>query len=228
MPNLKDPVNWIPIRGKVFPNEPGVEGFTPWYSLNNTTAYKYYMIIIYDRYGNANYCKVSEVQAQILPQSSTINYDTANVVIDYGNTGPPASGSQITATFYADNLTPDQQLLVQNFILDTNHFTTQFTYSSVRMVRADLDISVYYNPAYGRNTVMNNVSKALQNLLIIKKGSISRTRKFSDLMGCVLSVAGVDYCIFNNPPNGQDIECATDQYVYLTSLAIEMVLTDRT
>jgi hypothetical protein len=149
------------------------------------------------------------------------------VVVDYGNTYPPAAGTNFLAQFYADDLSPDQQSAVQQFILNTNHFTTQFTYSAARMVRADLNLQVYYNPTYSKNTVLNNVSKVLQDLLSVKKGSISRSRKFSDLTGAVTSVQGVDYCIFINPPNGSNIDCEIDQYAFLTSLTVEMTITDR-
>jgi hypothetical protein len=176
---------------------------------------------------NAPYTKISEIELQILPKSSTINYDTAQVTIDYGSMSPPVTGSTFIAEFYADDLSPDQQADVQSFILETNHFTTQFTYSAVRMVRADLNLQVYYNPTYSKNTVLNNVSKSIQSALQVKKGSISKSRKFSDLTGAVTSVQGVDYCVFLNPPNGMDIDCDIDQYVYLTSLTIEMIISDR-
>jgi hypothetical protein len=226
-PSMLDQTLWIPIRGNVYPDDPGVEGESSWYCLDNTVAYQYLLFQINDRNGNNPYTKLSEIEVQILPQSSTIDYQSAQVVIDYGTLPPPALGSSFTAQFYADDLSPEQQIAVQNFILDTNHFTTQFTFSSVRMVRADLSLQVYYNPAYSRNTILNNVSKALRNLLAVKKGSISRSRKFSDLTGAVTSVTGVDYCVFLNPPNGQDIDCEIDQYVYLTSLTIEMIISDR-
>jgi len=225
-PNMLDSTQWIPLRGIVRPPDPGIEGITRWYSLNeNTTAYQNLLFKITDRYGVNNFCKLSEIEVQMLPQSSTINYNTGHISLIFPT--PPASGSTLSATYYASDLSPEEQALVQQFILETNHFTTQFTYSPVRMVRADLDLQVYYNGGYSKNTVLNDVSKALQNLLTVRKGSIARSRKFSDLVGAVMSVTGVDYCVFNNPPNGTDINCDIDQYVYLTSLTIEMLLSDR-
>jgi hypothetical protein len=224
---MVDQTQWQPIRGNVYPDDPGVEGPTRWYSLDNTVSYQYLLFRINDSYGVLPYVKISEIELQILSQSSTVNYQTGQVTVDYGTMTPPASGSSLTATFYADDLSPGQQAAVQDFILDTNHFTTQFSFSSVRMVRADLNLQVYYNPAYSINTVLNNVSKSLQSLLTVKKGSISRSVKFSDLTGAVISVVGVDYCVFINPPNGQSIDCEIDQYVYLTSLTIQMLLSDR-
>jgi hypothetical protein len=181
-------------------------GRTRWYTLNTQTAYKYLLFQINDRYGFSSYVKLSEIELQILPDSSTVDYSTANVVVRFQNPGAPSTGSSLTANFYSDNLTPEQQLAVQNFILDTHHFTTQFSYSSVRMVRADLNLQVCYNPSYNRNTVLNSVSSALQTLLRVTKGFISRSRKFSDLTGAVMSVKGVDYCIFFNPSNGSNID----------------------
>jgi hypothetical protein len=227
VPSMLDQTLWIPIRGNVYPDDPGVEGVSRWYSLDNEASYQYILFRINDRYGSSPYVKISGIELQILPQSSTIDYETAEVVIDYGALPPPVLGTSLIAQFYGDDLSPEQQSDVQNFILGTNHFTTQFTFSSVRMVRADLNLQVYYNAAYSRNTILNNVSQSLQNLLTVIKGSISRSVKFSDLTGAVTSVTGVDYCIFLNPPNGQNIDCDIDQYVYLTSLTIEMVLSDR-
>jgi hypothetical protein len=226
-PSITNQDLWTPIRGNVYPTDPGVEGESRWYALNNTVAYQYLRFQISDRFGSSPYVKLSQLELQILPNSSTIDYDTAAVVIDFLTSTPPILGTSLTAQFYGDDLSPEQQSSVQSFILDTNHFTTQFTYSAPRMVRADLNLQVYYNPAYSVNTVLNNVSKALQNLLQVSKGCISRSRKFSDLTGVVTSVQGVDYCIYINPSNGSNIDCEIDQYVYLTSLTIEMIITDR-
>jgi hypothetical protein len=226
-PSMLNQDLWIPIRGNVYLDEPGVEGESRWYSLNNTVAYQYLLFQINDRFGTNPYVKLSQLELQILPQSSTVDYETAAVVIDYLTLPPPVSGTSLVAQFYGDDLSDDQQAAVQSFILDTNHFTTQFTYSAVRMVRADLNLQVYYNPAYSKNTVLNNVSQSLQNTLQVSTGAISRSRKFSDLTGAVTSVQGVDYCVFINPPNGTNIDCDIDQYVYLTSLTIEMIITDR-
>jgi hypothetical protein len=227
-PSITNTDQWYPIRGNVYPDEPGVEGESRWFALNNSTPYQYLRFQINDRWGNRLYVKLSEIELQILAVSSSINYDTAKVHLDYrGASAVPAAGTSFVAQFYGDDLSLDQQTVVQSFILDTNHFTTQFTYSAVRMVRADLSLQVYYNPAYSKNTILNNVSKSLQSLLQVSKGSISRSIKFSDLTGAVTSVQGVDYCVFINPPNGSNIDCDIDQYAYLTSLTVEMIITDR-
>jgi hypothetical protein len=134
------------------------EGNSRWYSLNNNTAYQYLLFQINDRNGVNNYVKLSQIEVQVLSQSSTVDYDAGTVTVDYTGLPPPAAGSSLVAQFYADDLSIDQQNAVQNFILDTNHFTTQFSFSSVRMVRADLNLQVYYNPAYSVNTALNNVS----------------------------------------------------------------------
>jgi hypothetical protein len=224
-PSITFEDDWIPIRGDVFPPDPGVEGYTKWYALNNDVPYQYLRFKIKDRYGSLNFCKISEIEVQIDSQSSTINYDTSEVTVRY----PTNIGfnNVINAIYYAGNLTPDQQNEVSDFILNTNHFTTQFTYSSARMVRADLSLQVFYNPAFSRNTVLANVSKAITDFLKIREGSISKSIKFSDYGRVVSSVQGVDYHVFLNPVQGADTPVDIDQYVCLTSLNIEMIASSR-
>ena len=217
--------DWMPIRGTVNPPEPGIEGPSRWYSLNNTTAYYYLLFSISDRYGIRPYVKMSEIEVQMLPSSSTLDYATGNVHIDWGTS--PDVNTTLTAQYYISDLTPNEQTDVQNFILDTNHFTTQFTYSTPRMVRADIIVRIYYNPSYGPNTVQNDVASSLQSLLKVKEGSISRTVKYADLAASILKVTGVDYFVFDSPPNGQDLICDIDQYVCLTSMNIQMLISDR-
>jgi hypothetical protein len=224
-PSINFQPDWIPIRGNVYPPEPGVEGYTNWYALNNNTAYTYLRFQINGTYGASSYCKVSEIEVQIAPNSSTIDYNTSGVVLRYPNN--LATNAIISAQYYAGNLTTTQQSEVASFILNTNHFTTQFSYSSCRMVRADLSLQVFYNPAYSRNTVLAQVSKTITDLLKIKKGSISKSIKFSDYGRVVSSVPGVDYHVFINPVQGADTPVDTDQYVYLTSLNIQMTASDR-
>jgi hypothetical protein len=95
------------------------------------------------------------------------------------------------------------------------------------MVRADLVLQVFYNPVYSRNTVLAQVSKAITDFLKVKKGSISKSIKFSDYGRIVSSIPGVDYHVFINPPQGVDTVCDIDQYVYLTSLNIQMTASSR-
>jgi hypothetical protein len=220
--NLDD---WMPIRGNVYPPEPGVEGYTKWYSLNNYTPYTYLRFQINGKYGVSDFCRLSEIELQIYQQSSLIDYSTSTVYVKYPVN--LSANSVINARYYGGNLTQEEQDEVLKFILNTNHFTTQFTYSSCRMVRADLVLQVFYNPVYSRNTVLAQVSKAITDFLKVKKGSISKSIKFSDYGRIVSSIPGVDYHVFINPPQGVDTVCDIDQYVYLTSLNIQMTASSR-
>ena len=220
-PAMTNPLLWTPVRGNVYLDDPGIEGPSRWYALNNQTAYAYIMFQISGSHGNL-YTKLSEIEVQISTNSSTIDYSNSNVVLNYGV--DIAQGSVLTSQYYVSDLSLNQQTETQAFILNTNHFTTQFTYKSPRMLRTDLTFQIFYNPAYSQNTVLSGVSNSLQTLLEIKEGSLSRSIKFSDISRAITKVKGVDYFI---PPITSNYDVEFGQFVYMTSLNITLTQSSR-
>jgi hypothetical protein len=224
-PRIDRDDDWTPLRGRTYLNDPGPITFTPWITLKCTTAYRYVMIKIEDRYGNQSFARIGEWEVQTGLNSSSINYQSMDVAITYPT--PIPAGQDINISYFTPDLDVDQQKEIFTFLKNLNHYTTDINYVSPVMIRDNIDVEVYYQQGYDQNNLYSQIQTNLSEMFRVKKGFINRKITHSDLTEAVVSITGVDYCIFLSPVLGGDLYCDFGQYHHLSSLKISMYVTDR-
>lgn len=224
-PDINDPDDWEVIRGITLLDEPGFTGYSRWVAVDditNTTNYRHIAIEVINRHGSASFTQINEIEVQQLSDSSTINYETGDVVLNYSSA--PGAGD-LTAQAFTGNFSASQKDDLITYLRDLNHFTTLINYRDAVARLVDVDADVYYLAGFEPTTIQANVETAIDDLFAVKADSISKKLSLSDVYQAIQDVEGVDYSVLRSPSEERILEI--DEYSLLNSKIINVFPTDR-
>lgn len=219
--DITDRTDFNVLKGRTEIKELSVREYGDWIVLDTVTPVKWIVVEVSETY-DGGVLSIGNVQAQVLADTSTINYTTGAVSI----TLPTSVTESVTYSVMspdASSITTNDLITYLNTVKAPN---TAITYQSPIARPFDIDMEVYYtNTVDDPNALEGVIQSDLESLLTPTLNSFSKSVEVSDIIRSVEDQVGVDYVKLKSPKTS--IVVTTKEFAKLYTTTITMIKSTR-
>lgn len=219
--DITDRTDFDVLKGRTEIRELSVRENSDWIILDTVTPVKWIVVEVSETY-DGGVLSIGNVQAQVLADTSTIDYTTGAVSI----TLPTSVTEDVTYSV----MTPDASSVTTSDLIDyldtVKAPNTEITYQSPIARPFDIDMEVYYtNTVDDPNALKGVIKSDLESLLTPIINSFSKSVEISDIIRSVEDQVGVDYVKLKSPKTS--IVVTTKEFAKLYTTTVTMIKSNR-